>query len=328
MKKILSALICFICLFICTGCANASSLSDRNDIFTPAFQLIWNDFSTEFVKGRVDFVGLDPKVVYALNSSKFTVDDVDKNSYYKIIAPKSYELKAKIQREIFEKFGETSKILDDIDWTSKTKEEYILYAMLKKNVEFDREFQILENATFGGSKEKVKYFGIEKNADLYSKQLKPLFYNSPNDFALSLTTKEGDRMVLFRTNSIVNVLDLYEQVNIYTNKMLKLGESDKVFIPNISLSEKINYDMLCGKKIKKSRIIISKALEYVEFNLDNKGAKLKNEAVMDIMKMSLPIPGREKTYNFNKPFIVYMIEKDKTIPYFALRIKDTKFLVK
>lgn len=328
MKKIFLALVCLIFILAVQKPASAYNLSDRHDIFTPAFQLLWNDFSDKFANGRVNFLGIDPKVVYPLNYNDFTTDDIDESSYYKIIAPKSYELKAKIQREIFEKFNETSKILDDIDWTSRDIEEYILYAMLKKNVEFPKEFEILDNSPFNNSKETVKYFGVTKNANAFSQQIKPLFYFTDREFAISLTTKSGDRIILYRTNSKENVYTMYSDLDRKINKRLKFGDSDKLMVPFVSINEKIEYDELCMRKIVGTKYIIAKAIEAVEFNLDNKGATLKNEAAMDIVNMSMPIPGRERIYDFNKPFVLYMIAKDKALPYFAIRINDTRFLVK
>ena len=66
----------------------------------------------------------------------------------------------------------------------------------------------------------------------------------------------------------------------------------------------------------------------VQFNLDNKGAKLRNESVINAVEMSLPIPGRGKSYDFTKPFILFMIENGKSNPYFALRVSNTDYLVR
>ena len=85
---------------------------------------------------------------------------------------------------------------------------------------------------------------------------------------------------------------------------------------------------MCGRKIYDTKFVIAKAIEDVEFMLDNMGAKLRNEAVMDVVKMSIPLPGRGKVFDFSKPFVLYLVEKDKSLPYFAIRINDAKFLVK
>lgn len=329
MKKIcFIVFFVFYIFFISVNNVYAYDLNKREEIFTPAFQLLWDDFKNLISVKKINFVGLDPKVAKVLNSCPFSSSDISDDSYYKIVAPKSFELKAKIQREIFEKFGETSKLLDDIDWAQNTLNEYILYALLKKNIEFPVEFDVLDSQPFNGSKDNYKYFGAGHGAQRFANQVKPLFYEYSWDYAVSLETKSGDRVILYRTSSPENVYDLYSQIDKKTTRQLKFGESDKLIIPFISLNERIEYDSLCGRKIYDTKFVIAKAIEDVEFKLDNMGAKLRNEAVMDVVKMSIPLPGRGKVFDFSKPFVLYLVEKDKSLPYFAIRINDAKFLVK
>lgn len=322
-------IIAFVCLFTLNfSSASAYNLSNREDIFTPAFQLLWKDLISLISVKKVNFVGLDPKVAKTLNSCPFAVSDINTDSIYKIVAPKSYELKAKIQREIFDKFGESSKVLDDIDWTPRNVDEYILYALLKKNIKFPTEFDILESRPFNNSKEMYKYFGVLNSAKKYSKQVKPLFYEYSWDYAVSLQTESGDKVILYRTNSPENVYDLYAQIGKKSVRPLSFGSSDKLIVPFISLNERIEYNQLCDRKIYDTKYVIAKAIEDVEFKLDNTGAQLRNEAVIEAVEMSMPIPGRGVVYDFSKPFVIYLVGKDKSLPYFALRVNDTKFLVK
>lgn len=329
MKKILlTVFLLFSFLFFSQDKSLAFNLDDRHDVFTPAFQLLWSDLGELVAKKKINFRGIDPKVAYVLNANKFTTNDISEESYYKIVAPKSYELKAKIQREIFEKFGETSEVLDDIDWQSKGINEYILYSLLIKNVEFPVEFDVLNNQSFNGSKEMYKFFGTkEYNRELAS-QIKPLFYLNDWDYAVSLETKSGDRVILYRTKSQQNVYDIYAQMDVKTNKYLKFAKGDELKVPFISVDEKIQYDGICNKKILGTKYIIAKAIDDIKFNLDNKGANLRNEAIMDVVEMSMPIPRKGVKYDFSKSFVLFMVEKDKSLPYFALRINDGRFLVK
>ena len=72
------------------------------------------------------------------------------------------------------------------------------------------------------------------------------------------------------------------------------------------------------------RLYIAQAMQTVDFNMNNTGVKLKSEAVMNIMTMSMPLTVKEKGRNlfFNKTFYLFMKEKDKSMPYFALRVDD------
>jgi hypothetical protein len=64
--------------------------------------------------------------------------------------------------------------------------------MLKKEFKFEKQFEELENGKFGNFDD-VKFFGI-KNKDNYEvrNQVDILYYNSKDDFAIKLKTKEID----------------------------------------------------------------------------------------------------------------------------------------
>ena len=88
-----------------------------------------------------------------------------------------------------------------------------------------------------------------------------------------------------------------------------------------------NYDELCNKKIKGTNFEIQGAIQTVKFNLDNKGGSLKSEAAL-IMRMNL-VPVEEiRNFDFSKPFVLILKEKDKEIPYFIADIKNDALLKK
>ena len=59
--------------------------------------------------------------------------------------------------------------------------------------------------------------------------------------------------------------------------------------------------------------------------MNNTGVKLKSEAAMSIMTMSL-MPEMKKqrgrNFYFNNTFALFLKEKDKSMPYYAMRVKD------
>ncbi len=75
-----------------------------------------------------------------------------------------------------------------------------------------------------------------------------------------------------------------------------------------------------------TNIIIDQAIETIKFDMDNKGVKLKSEAAMTIMKMSLMPDMEQRLFYLNDTFVIFLKEKDKKNPYFALRVHDiTKY---
>ena len=57
--------------------------------------------------------------------------------------------------------------------------------------------------------------------------------------------------------------------------------------------------------------------------MNNEGVKLKSEAAM--MMATSAAPGfrpQIRYFYFNKNFVLFLIEKDKNVPYFAMRVVD------
>lgn len=301
----------------------------KNRVWVGTFQLVWNDFKNDIIKAPVKFEGGKSKLAEKLNKEGFTTADISDESYYKNKGIATPALKKEIEDGIKEKFNETSDILDNINWDSKS---LVVYAMLKKDFEYLKEFAKLADGNFNNSKENVEYFGVktEDEARELKDNLNVLFYNSSDDYAVKLITKGNDEVILYRTNDNKTL----EKYVIDVNKKAKNYKEDTTFkrndrlkVPYIKIDEMFNYNELCNREIKGSDFIITGAIQTLKFNLDNKGGSLKSEAAL-IMKMSA-VPKEEIRYfDFSKPFVLILKEKDKKIPYFIADIKDETFLEK
>ena len=159
------------------------------------FQLIWNDLKNDLAKQDIVFTP-QLKVIENLNKETFTTKDISEAYYYKKIGTPSLALKNEIEKAIKDKFNETSDILDDFEWENRDPKDYFLYAMLKKEFKFEKAFKELNNDSFG-EYENVKYFGIKSSdKDELRRQVKVLYYKSQDDFAIKLTTKQEDEVIL------------------------------------------------------------------------------------------------------------------------------------
>lgn len=300
----------------------------ENNLWCVTFQLVWNDFIDKMNNGNpIKFVEGTPKIADELNKKLYTSDILSKDSYYKINAPISKKLKRQIEKSIKKQFNEKSDILDLINWN--VKNGYLFYTMLVKNFNFLTPLDVLNEHVFKDSTEKYSYFGIEENSNKKLKEnVTVLFYNSNDDFAIKLSTKEKEDIILYRTNKQENFYDIYDFI--YKNsKSEKLNQKDTVKIPYLNIDETISYNDLTNKRIEGTDKIISQAIQTIKFKMDNKGGKLKSEAAIAVMRTAL-LPSDEKPrhFVFDKDFIIFMKEESKDKPYFAARINDTKYLVK
>jgi len=301
------------------------------DFYTPAFQLIWNDFTDKFVKHKIEFVDGNPPFADNLNQRRLSENMLSEKDYYKTIAPQTVETKKKIEKTIKEKFNEKSKILDSVGWLKKddgfTK---ILYCMFKKNIYFEQEFENLFANRFNYSEKCYKYFGIKKYDAKLAKSVTPVYYNNFNDYAVILNTKSGDEIILQRIDDDKPVFDYWDKLyNEYLKNGTKIAftSEDKLAVPEIKYSQMLQYNELSGHEIKNSKYVISKAIEAIDFKLNAKGAELRNEALMSVYKTAIYRKTNSRCYNFDKPFILFIRSKNAEVPYFALKIKDERYLV-
>ena len=307
--------------------AFSSEFKQQDRLWVATFQLAWNEFMNNIVKGYIMFNGGTPQNVKILNRQEFKKNMLSQDSYYVAYGRTNNALKKQIEDTIWNKFKEKSELLNNVNWNDPTN-AYLIYSMLLKDFKFTTRFDILGVEKFARSKQKVQYFGIDKNSpqNLYN-GVDVLFYNNRFDYAVSLKS-DKDEVILYRTNLNFNFEDLYNDLNIKSQKYKgnkKFAAGDKLKVPFMSLKAKTGYPELCNKEILHTdKLYISQALQTADFNMNNTGVKLKSEAIMDIKVMSMPVAVKQKGRNFffNNTFIIFMKEKNQSKPYFAMRVRD------
>ncbi|MBQ9267335.1 MAG: hypothetical protein IJ217_03550 [Clostridia bacterium] len=302
------------------------------------FQLVWNDMKNEVVKQDIVFSPQE-KIVERLNAETFTEDMLSSEYYYKKFGLRTPALKAEIEKGIKEKFNETSKILDSFDWPNDAEDplnpKYFFYAMLKREFTFPKVFTILKNGKFGNNQNAVKYFGINDDTEreVYN-QVNVLYYNSQNDFAIVLETENNDQVIFCKNPEGKTFEEIYQNIieksNHYSGKYY-FTSNDDLKIPYISFNERKDYSELSGKPFLLAdgrEGIISSAIQTIEFDLNEKGGKIKSEAgiSMNVTSMAPTVEIEYRHFYVDDTFAMFLKEADKDVPYFAAKISDiTKF---
>ena len=306
------------------------STMDGNKVWCGTFNLVWNDFMNDVVKGNVEFRDGESELANELNKQSFKVDQLSENSYFKIHGQAMGEdLKNKIQNGIKQKFNEDSNLIDRIDWNDSNG--YVLYAMLKKEFNFLEPFSTaMGSMTFNNSEPRIKCFGVDSsNNPIASKNVEVLFYNSEDDFAIKLNTKEGEEVILYKTTGEnksfeENYKEIKKQQINYSGKNT-FEENDILRIPFIKVNDEINYDELCGREIKNSNYYIKQALQTIDFELNNVGGSVKSEALIDATQKAWTEKSRKMI--FDSDFILYLKEESKEHTYYALKVDNTDILL-
>ena len=205
--------------------------------------------------------------------------------------------------------------------------------MLKKNFKFITAFDKLEPARFSKFSGKVDYFGIEPKSDSkLDDMVRILFYNSRDDFAVSIKTTGKDIVYLYRTDDDKTFDKLYKDM-IYKERGY-MGwhdflPKDELRVPNLNLYKMQKYPELTKKQIKGTDMMIDEAIQTLQFTMNNEGVKLKSEAAM-IAKNCALVPDDKKQAPrkcyFDDTFVVFLQEYDRKAPYFALRVYDLNLI--
>ena len=279
-----------------------------NNLWVGTLDLAWKDLQEKIGQNRIE---LEENVGIAneLNASKFSKEMLDSNDY---------------------------KINVERTWTNG----YKIDATLNKELNFLEVFDNFSNDynwTFGDSEELIKYFGIN-NASLESmnKNVEILFYNrtgnkpQDNDFAVKLKTKEGDEIILYRTDENKSFEEYYNDIknktNNYTGKR-EFSKNDELRVPYVRVNGMISYNELYGKEIKNTNgLYIYDVIQNVNFSLNEKGCNLSSKATM--VTEYLSVSEDTRYCYFKDKFVIFMKEANSDNPYFALKVDNTDILVK
>jgi len=317
------------------GVTTTLTLEDEiqdDTIWCGTFQLIWNDLKNDLAKQDIVFTP-QLKVVENLNKETFRVNDLSDKYFYIKIGTPSISLKKEIEQAIKDKFNEKSDILNDFEWENRDPKDYFLYAMLKKEFQFEKAFEELDNGKFADY-ENVSYFGIKKSSESEElrNQVKVLYYNSKDDFAIKLITKQEDEVILCKNPKGNTFNEIYKNITTQESKYKgnkNFQEGELLKVPNIKMNEKTEFTEIQNKSFLFSNgdsYHIEKALQTIQFELDKTGGKIKSEAGMMVKYESAIMIDEIREFAIDDTFAIFLIEKGKDKPYFAGKINDiTKF---
>ena len=315
------------------GIITTASLEDEvqnNTIWCGTFQLIWNDLKNEIAKKDIEF-NPQSKIAENLNKETFTAKDISDKYYYKKLGVPTIALKQEIEKAIKDKFNETSDILDSFEWDGKSEEDYFLYAMLKKEFQFEKTFDEFENGKFR-EYDNIKYFGIKAlSSEEQRNQVSVLYYDSSDNFAIKLKTKQDDEVILCKNPEGKSFNEIYSNISNKSNnyKGSKVLQKDELLkVPNIKINEKTEFSEIENKEFLFSNgdsYMIDKAIQTIQFELDKTGGKIKSEAGMSVEKSAILVE-ENREFSLDNTFAIFLIEDGKDNPYFAGKISDiTKF---
>ena len=280
-----------------------------NNLWVGTLDLAWKELEDKIGLNKIELEGEMPQIANDLNESTFSKEMLNPNDY-KINVERTvtngYKIDATLNKEL--NFLESFDNFNDYKWT------------------------------FGNSDEAIKYFGINNaSPEKMNKNIEILFYNKlnngsllSNDMAIKLKTKEGDEIILYRTDDKKSFDEYYEDIKAKTKNYkgrTEFSEDDELRIPYVKVNGMINYKQLYDKKIKNSKgLYIYDVIQNVNFYLNERGCNLSSKATMVTEYMGI---GQDTKYcYFQDTFIVFMKEANSDKPYFALKVDNNDILEK
>jgi hypothetical protein len=295
-----------------------------NFVWAGAMNLAWNELNDNILKEKLQLNTTDAaalKMVGELNNPVFTKNDLDEKSYY-IKSGYGQKTVEVINKESKEKFP--NKSLKDLILTL-SETDIISYAYFLKETEYK---QIFEKAATKFEDTEVEGFAATK--DEQRNNVRILNYNSDDTFLISLLLKDADdQLFLAKGYPDDGLKTVMEDINQKANtELAALDGNDSFTCPVIDLSHSRDYKELINKHLLNKgfeEYMILKMFENIKFNMDEKGARVENEAVIVIGK-SVPQFGEPRQFVLDKPFWVIMKRKNAQVPFFILHVKNVELM--
>lgn len=310
------------------GSGNYTGSFDKgNYVYGAAMNLAWNEMAENIVHEAPAFVTSDPaalNIISKLNAAPFTKQDLDEASYY-VKSGFGQETITAINQESRQKFP--TKSFPDLSFTLAPT-DFISYAYFLKQVEYPVAFT-KNDVTFDG--EQVKGFSADSAEQSGNVQI--LDYTDQDHFIVKLKLKDmSDEIFLAKGLDMTDPTYAVSLIGSGDKSYLPSLSDDDVFrMPEIHLDYARTYDEMIGLPFRNQTLPgyeIAAMFENIKFDMDNKGARVENEAGI-IGTTSMPVEPVERKYIIlDKPFWVVMKRTDSRNPYFILGVNNTAIMDK
>ncbi len=296
-----------------------------NYVWGGAMNLTWNELSENIIKEEIKLNTSDNlalEMTSKLNNSPFSKNDLDVESYY-IKSGYGQSTVEEINRETRKKFP--SKSFSDLQ-IDLGEREIISYAYFLKDVKYNEEFK--KNSVWFNN---IKVKGFVSDNYKNRNSVKIIKYESDDKFIIKIELKDKkDELILAKGYDMESPKEVINEIIDNNKKNLpSMGENDTFSAPILHLDHTRIYNELIGKFLANNDFqtyFISQMYEKIKFDMDEKGARVENEAVI-VAKESAPIkPVERKRLLLNEEYWLIMKRTDSNNPYFILGVNNTELM--
>ena len=320
-----------------TSHLNEEIKTGNNLIYCSTMQLAWNELC-DYFKGDIFFrENVDAmKAAFELNKKSFKKTDLSQDSFIALADLVGNGIVNKITKELKERFNETSKC----DFSQLEPDDVLAYAFLLKVLEFEHKFENIENFQFISDSKKptsVEAFGLKKaKLNDISEQVKILYWNGPSEFIIDLRTKSGEFITLAKMKPEETLQKIYNSV---VDKISKshtdyMRKDEILKVPKISFDLEHHFSEMVGQDIYVSKdnnpehsgYYIGDAVQFIKFDLNEEGAKLRSEAAIQCFRCASFKVSEPREFIFDGPFMICLKQTKDAAPYFISWVENTEIL--
>lgn len=302
------------------------SVQKGNYVWGAAMNFCWTNLCESIIHEPIALQSNDSEVlalVDALNHPVCTIADLDEPSYF-VKAGYGPQTLQQINQQCRAKFPD--KTFADLD-LSLSDQDIIAYAYLFKKVSYEVPFTPT-NMVFRG--QAVAGF----SADVAQKKtVEVLHYVDDHEFIIRLRLQDSaDELILAKGYNTTEPSEVLQNLaNLNLRQSSRLGSDDHFKMPLLKLDFHRDYEKIIGNALTNPRFthfVIGQMFEKIIFELDEKGAKVENEAVIAVVGASMASFRRSRYFYLDKPFWVIMKRTESRNPYFLLGVNNTEFMKK
>ncbi|HWC89939.1 MAG TPA: hypothetical protein VG433_09795 [Pirellulales bacterium] len=283
-----------------------------------------------------------PEMATRLNEHHSDSFDLPPDSYLAMAGRTDQGIVGKIRTAMADRFPNATLGVPD----APSGTALYIYSYLSRNLPFAEEFEISQPMKFdaGDGISHVPAFKATFNDHkakdrAWRKQVAVLDYRNDDDFVLRLnTTMTDDELILAKIkpeDTMAATLEAVEQ-RIKASGEKKPGDEasmpeagDHLQVPMISLGVERDYPEVTNHAFENPELrglSIAEARQGIRFYLDQRGARFESRSTGTVTLSKM----REKPryFIFDRPFLIYMKQKDASAPYLAMWIGNAELLKK
>ncbi len=299
-----------------------------NYIWGSAMNYAWHELKDTIIKEPIKLESKDPlaqKIVSTFNASPFTKKDMDVASYY-VKCGFGQETVDQINREVKKKFPQMT--LGGVNVRLNPK-DIISFAYFLKKVKYRRVFDSA-NVDFLGQPVRGFVAGTPQQRE----NVCVVKYWNDDNFIISLQLKDdNDELLLAKGFDMTSPQSALDSIVAFSNDYHPVIEPLEAFeMVNLHAIHTHVYEELLQKKIGNDNFThyaIGQMYEMIKFDLDEKGARVENKAVIALPTAMPPEEGKKiRSFIMDKPFWVIMKRRGNKNPYFVLGVSNTELMKK